>query len=81
VVRLRESGVAAEDRYRFEDLVRVLLEYRGDAPVVLEVVTKGRVVRMDMPFVAVDGCAALCARLTDLLGPGSVAQGGAAATA
>ncbi len=78
VVRLQESGVAAEDRYKLEDLVRVLLEYRGGSAVVLEVLTKGRVVKMDMPFVEVNACPELHARLVDLLGSENVA--GAART-
>jgi DNA polymerase-3 subunit alpha len=79
VVRVSETGHAAEDRYRLEDLVRVLLEYRGPSPVRLEVATKGRIVKLDMPFVTVTPCAELNRRLEELLGPGSVAAGPASA--
>ena len=72
VLRVRESGVPAEDRYRLEDLVRLLLEYRGAAPVVLEVATRGRTVRLDLPFVTVNPCPELHLKLSDLLGPGNV---------
>ncbi len=75
VLKVRETGILAEDRYRLEDLVRLLLEYRGGAAVVLEVATKGRIVKLDMPFVRVDPCPELRGRLTDLLGEDNVHGG------
>lgn len=72
LVRVEETGKAAEDRYRLEDIVRLLLEYRGRSTVTLEVKTSGSVVRMDMPFATVEACPELERRLSDLLGPDNV---------
>jgi DNA polymerase-3 subunit alpha len=73
-VRVEETGELAEDRYRLEDVVRLLLEYRGRSSVTLEVKTGGKVVRMDMPFATVEPCADLKRRLGELLGPENVSM-------
>ena len=74
LIRVEESGRAAEDRYRLEDVVRVLLEFKGASSVTLEVKTSGRVVTMDMPFATVDPCPELETRLSDLLGPENISM-------
>ncbi|MBI2964626.1 MAG: DNA polymerase III subunit alpha [Chloroflexi bacterium] len=71
-VRLVETGRELEDRYRLEDLVKMLLEFRGDQSVTLEVVTNGRVVRLDMPFITIRSCTELTDRLSAMLGEGRV---------
>ncbi|MBI4221039.1 MAG: hypothetical protein HY682_12900, partial [Chloroflexi bacterium] len=71
-VRLVETGRDLEDRYRLEDLVKMLLEFRGEQAVTLEVVTNGRLVRLDMPFVTIRSCSELTDRLTAMLGEGRV---------
>ena len=55
-----------------EDVVRILLEFKGTSAVTLEVKTAGRVVTMDMPFATVDPCPELETRLSDLLGPENI---------
>ncbi|MSQ08428.1 MAG: DNA polymerase III subunit alpha [Dehalococcoidia bacterium] len=80
VVRVRETGQATEDRHRFEDLIRLLLEFRGTQPVRLEVSTKGRIVKLDLPFVSVNPIPELHARLADLLGTGGGAVSAASAS-
>jgi DNA polymerase-3 subunit alpha len=77
-VRVEETGRSAEDRHRLEDVVRVLLEFKGTSAVTLEVVTTGRVVTMDMPFATVDCCSELETRLADLLGPENISMPAAA---
>jgi len=72
VIRIAESGQELEDRYRLEDLVKMLLEFRGDRPVTLEVATRGRLVRLEMPFVTIRPCKELTERLTALLGADNV---------
>lgn len=72
LIRVEETGRSAEDRYRLEDVVRVLLEFKGTSAVTLEVKTSGRVVTMDMPFATVDPCPELETRLSDLLGPENI---------
>ncbi len=72
LIRVEETGRSAEDRYRLEDVVRILLEFKGMSAVKLEVKTSGRVVTMDMPFATVDPCPELETRLSDLLGPENI---------
>ena len=74
LIRVTETGRLAEDRHRLEDVVRVLLEFKGRSAVTLEVKTAGRVVTMDMPFASVDCCPELETRLADLLGPGNISM-------
>ncbi|MBM3956900.1 MAG: hypothetical protein FJ313_02465, partial [Gemmatimonadetes bacterium] len=72
ILLMRETGEPLEDRYRLEDLVKLLLEYRGPDAVILEVETQGRIVRLDMPFVTVATSPELEGKLVDLLGPDCV---------
>ncbi len=71
-VRLKESGRLSEDRNHLEDVVRLLLEYRGASPVTLEIATNGKLVKMEAPFVKVEPCAELESRLAELVGAGNV---------
>ena len=72
VVKLTETGQVSEDKFRLEDVVRLLLEFRGESPVYVEVATRNGIVRLEMQRVKVDPCEQLTGRLVDLLGPGSV---------
>ncbi len=72
VLRISETGEPVEDRYRLEDLVKLLLEYRGPDAVILEVESQGRLVRLDMPFVAVTTNPELEGKLIEMLGNASV---------
>ena len=73
MVRLRESGQFVEDRGRLEDVVRLLLNYRGESPVILEVATNGNVVKLDIPFAKVEPCDELRSKLAELVGAENVA--------
>ena len=71
LVRVKETGDAADDRDRLEDIVRLFMEFPGtDAPM-LEIETGSKIVRLDMPF-SVQAGAQLTARLDELLGNGTV---------
>jgi hypothetical protein len=72
VVRVTETGEELADRYRLEDLVKTLLEFRGHESVTLEVETDGQIVRLEMPFVTVHSCPELTERLSEVLGAGGV---------
>ena len=73
MVRLMESGHLTEDRGKLEDVVRLLLNYRGETPVTLEVATNGNVVKLDMPFAKVEPCHELKSKLSELVGADNVA--------
>ena len=71
LVRVKETGDAADDRYRLEDIVSLFLEFPGKDPAVLEIETGNKIVRLDMPF-SVQAGAQLTRRLHELLGNGTV---------
>ena len=71
LVRVKETGDAADDRYRLEDIVSLFLEFPGKDPAVLEIETGNKIVRLDMPF-SVQAGAQLTGRLHELLGNGTV---------
>ena len=74
MVRVEDTGKVSEDRYRLEDIVRLLLEYPGGSDVTLEVTTGNRVVRLDMGFARVDAGPDLEQRLSDLVGRENVSM-------
>ena len=71
LVRVKETGDAADDRYRLEDIVSLFLEFPGKDPAALEIETGNKIVRLDMPF-SVQAGAQLTDRLHELLGNGTV---------
>ena len=71
LVRVKETGDAADDRYRLEDIVSLFLEFPGKDPAVLEIETGNKIVRLDMPF-SVQAGAQLTGRLHELFGNGTV---------
>lgn len=71
LVRVKETGDAASDRYRLEDIVKTFMEFPGLDSAVLEIETKNKIVRLDMPF-SVQSGAKLTQRLHELLGNGAV---------
>ena len=71
LVHVKETGDIAEDRYRLEDLMRLFVEFDGSDPVVLEIDTGEKVVRLNMPFKVRSGTK-LTNRLNELLGTETV---------
>ena len=71
LIRVKETGDGADDRYRLEDIVRLFMEYPGTDAAVLEIETGNRIVRLDMPF-SVQAGERLTGRLHELLGDGAV---------
>ena len=70
-IRISETGVVAEDKNRFEDIIRLLLNYKGDHPFVLEVETGERIVTLEMPF-AIQPCDELVSNLSEMIGSENV---------
>ncbi len=67
LVHVKETGDIADDRYRLEDLMRLFVEFDGSDPVILEIDTGEKVVRLNMPFKVRSGTK-LTNRLNELLG-------------
>jgi len=72
IVRVTETEQAREDRYQLEDMVKTLLDFRGEDYVTLEIKTSHDVVSLEMPFIKVRNCPELTTRLTEMLGEGNV---------
>ena len=70
-VKVQETGDAAEDRYRLEDVMTLLMEYPGSDPAQLEIDTGVAIVRLDMPFTVKSG-PVLKQRISELLGEEAV---------
>jgi hypothetical protein len=71
LVRVKETGDAADDRYRLEDIMRLFVEFPGPDSAILEIETGAKIVRLDMPF-HVQAGTQLTKRLHELLGNGAV---------
>jgi hypothetical protein len=71
LVRVKETGDVAVDRYRLEDIMRLFVEFPGSDSAVLEIEAGKKIVRLDMPFRVQSGTQ-LTKRLHELLGNGSV---------
>ena len=71
LVRVKETGDAAHDRYRVEDIMKLFAEFSGSDAAILEIDTGEKVVRLEMPFTVQSG-SKLTDRLDELLGTGSV---------
>ena len=71
LVRVKETGDAADDRYRLEDIMRLFVEFSGSDQAILEIETGDKIVRLEMPFKVQSGTP-LKSRLHELLGDGAV---------
>jgi DNA polymerase-3 subunit alpha len=67
-LRIRESDEPDSDKFLLEDVKRLLLEYRGQDEVMLEIAAKGRVITMEWSMVRVSASPELESRLQELLG-------------
>ena len=67
-VRIRETGATSADNLLLDDVRRLLLEFRGEDEVSLEVAMEGRIVTLEWPLVRVNICAQLEQGLQELLG-------------
>ena len=72
IVRVIETDQTREDRYHLEDIVKTMLDFRGDDYVTLEIKTAHEVISLEMPFVKVRTCPELTSRLVEMLGEGNV---------
>jgi len=72
LVKMVESDESEEDAHLLREAMGVLLEYSGDDKVHIDIISKGKRVRLDLPNVTTAYCAKLEERLEELLGAGSV---------
>ncbi len=67
-LRLNETDEPSSDHMLLEDVSKLLLDYKGDDEVSLEIASGGRVVTMEWSLVRVNACPELEARLRELMG-------------
>jgi DNA polymerase-3 subunit alpha len=67
-LRLRETDQPVDDQDLLTDVSRLLLEYKGEDSVNLEIASDGRVVTMEWPLIRVNICPPLEDALAQLLG-------------
>ena len=70
---LQETDDPQQDEATLRDALRLLMEFPGNDPVLLEVRTNGKTVRLDASMTA-RGCHDLYTRLEDILGAGTVRE-------
>jgi DNA polymerase-3 subunit alpha len=71
-LRLRETGDAPADEARLREVLKLLLEHPGPDPVVLHLVSGGKVVQVELPSITVAYSEDLRLLLEGYLGPQSV---------
>ena len=54
IISIEETGNPIEDRYRFEDLIKLLLEHKGYNPVLLKVLSENEEVTLELPFANIE---------------------------
>ncbi len=69
VVKMAETDQPEEDTYRLREVLKTLLEYKGQDRVNLEILTNGKKVRLDVPIVSTRYCTELHQKIEALLGP------------
>ena len=72
-VSLQETRDPEEDTFKVREVFKLLMSFPGEDPVLLEVLTNGKTVRLDASMKA-HGCQDLYDRLEDILGAGMVRE-------
>ncbi len=72
LLKMVESDDSEEDAHLLREAMGVLLEYPGEDKLQVDIITKGKRVRLDLPNVTTSHCAKLVERLDELLGAGSI---------
>ncbi|MCH8109162.1 MAG: DNA polymerase III subunit alpha, partial [Chloroflexi bacterium] len=67
-LRIRETDTPTKDNYLLEDVKRLLLEFRGEDEVNLQIVSDGRIITLEWPLVRVNVCPQLEEQLREILG-------------
>ena len=70
LINLADTGDLQEDAYRLKLALQLLLEYPGTDRVHVEITSKGRPVRLEMPLITTGFCPDLEERMASLIGPG-----------
>ena len=67
-LRIRESDSAVDDQVLLDDVKRLLLDYSGADPVMLEIAADGKLYRLEWTAISVNACDELAERISLTLG-------------
>ena len=70
MISVKDTGNFSEDSYLLKSAIELLLGYKGDDVVFVDIDLTDRVVRLQMPNVTTNFCPELEAELSSLLGEG-----------
>ena len=70
LISLTDSGDSSEDTFLVQSAIRLTLEFQGNDSVQLEISSKGKRVRLEMPLISTHMCQELEERMASLIGPG-----------
>ena len=71
-IHIEESNNPMEDEQKLRDIVRLLLNHKGDSPTALVIKTNGKTVKGDLPFARISYCEQLHSELAELVGNDSI---------
>ena len=71
-IHIEEADDQTEDEQKLRDIVRLLLNHRGNSPTALVIKTNGKTVKGDLPFASVSYCEQLHSELAQLVGNESI---------
>ena len=67
-LRIRESDSPVDDQMLLDDVKRLLLDYSGGDPVMLEIAAGGTLYRLEWSTIQVNACDELADRVQEALG-------------
>ena len=71
-IHIQESNNPVEDEQKLRDIVRLLLNHKGNSPTALVIKTNGKTVKGDLPFASISYCEQLHSELAELVGNDSI---------
>ena len=67
-IQIEESNNPNEDEHKLREIVRLLLNHKGDSPAALLIRTNGKVIRGELPFANIKYCEQLHSELVAIVG-------------
>jgi len=71
-IQIEESNNPNEDEQKLREIVRLLLNHKGDSPAALLIRTNGKVIRGELPFANIKYCEQLHSELAAIVGHDSI---------
>ena len=71
IISLNETGNQIEDRYKFEDLIKLLLDHKGNNLVFLKVKSENEEITLELPFAKINITPELERKVIQMIGDNS----------